>query len=269
MSEISPPPVVPTSTRSSSQGVIPPVAPRRRAAVVLVILGVAVALAAVALSALRHTDSRTEAFATPIQRLAVEVDGRVRVESGDRTAVTLTRHWGLFGAPATSVTATGSIVRVRGACRALSPRCSTDVTATVAPDTEVVVVTSAGSVSVTGTTAGVDLRTSAGAVDVEGVSGPVRLRTSAGAIRGSVVSGDVDAQTSAGRIALTVSGSVGRLSAVTSAGAVDLTVPDDVYRVDAETSAGSTDVRVRTDPASTRLIIAHTSAGSISIHRAS
>jgi len=106
-------------------------------------------------------------------------------------------------------------------------------------------------------------------VDVEGVSGPVRMRTSAGDIRGSVVSGEVDAQTSAGAITLTVSGSVERLSAVTSAGAIDLTVPDDVYRVDAETSAGSTDVRVRTDPASTRLIIAHTSAGSISIHRAS
>jgi hypothetical protein len=269
MSEISQPPVVPTSTGSSTPGVIPPVTPRRPAAVALVVLAVAVALAAMALSALRHTDSRTQAFGTPIQRLAVEVDGRVTVESGDRTAVTLTRHWGLFSTPDTSVTATGGTLRVRGACRVLALRCSTDVTATVAPDTEVVVVTSAGSVSVTGTTAGVDLRTSAGAVDVEGVSGPVRLRTSAGAIRGSVVSGDVDAQTSAGQIALTVSGAIERLAAVTSAGAVDLTVPDDVYRVDAETSAGSTEVQVRTDPASTRLIIAHSSAGSISIHRAS
>jgi hypothetical protein len=40
-----------------------------------------------------------------------------------------------------------------------------------------------------------------------------------------------------------------------------------VYRVEAETSAGSTDIQVRTDPASSRVIIARTSAGGISIHR--
>jgi hypothetical protein len=271
MSDTSTPSADHTSAGSSFPGANQQAAPRRTAAVVLVVVAVTVALAvmlaAAAASVLRHSDTRTQALDTRIQRLDVVVDGRVTVEAGERTAVTLTRHWGLFGAPDTSVTSTGGTVRVRGDCRALSPGCSTDLAATVAPDTEIVVVTSAGAVSVTGTTAGVDLRTSAGAVDVKGVSGPVRLRTSAGAIEGTVVNGDVDAQTSAGRIALTVSGSVERLSAVTSAGSVDLTVPDEVYRVDAETSAGSTDIQVRTDPASSRLIIAHTSAGSISIHR--
>lgn len=272
MSEISTPPADHTPAGSSSPRPNPPAPGRPVAIVVVVLLVVAVALAAAlaaaAASVLRQSDTRTQAFDTPVQRLDVDVDGRVTVEAGDRTEVTLTRRWGLFGTPETSVTSTGGTVSVRADCRALSPGCITDLAATVAPDTQIVVVTSAGAVSVTGTTAGVDLRTSAGAVDVQGLSGSVRLRSSAGAIHGTVVAGDVDAQTSAGRIALTVSGSVERLSAVSSAGAIDLTVPDEVYRVEAETSAGSTDVQVRTDPASSRVIIVRTSAGSISIHRA-
>ncbi len=163
----------------------------------------------------------------------------------------------LTGAPRSSLEVSDGVLRVRGECAWFHLRCQMHANATVAADTEVVMVTSAGAITVRGTTAGVDLRTSAGAVGADQVSGPVRLESSAGAISGTLDSGDVAARTSAGSITLT--SRVQRLSAVTSAGSVTLTVPDDIYRVDATTSAGRVDVQVRTDPASTQQITARSS----------
>jgi hypothetical protein len=93
------------------------------------------------------------------------------------------------------------------------------------------------------------------------------LWTDAGWIRGSIVDGDVDARTSAGGIDLEIRGDFAVASAVTDAGSVRLSVPDDVYRVEAETSVGSTDVDVPTDPDASRLIVARSNAGNVSVDR--
>jgi DUF4097 and DUF4098 domain-containing protein YvlB len=112
-----------------------------------------------------------------------------------------------------------------------------------------------------------DLTTSAGSLTVTDVGGPAKLWTDAGWIRGSIVDGDVDARTSAGGIDLEIRGDFAVASAVTDAGSVRLSVPDDVYRVEAETSVGSTDVDVPTDPDASRLIVARSNAGNVSVDR--
>lgn len=52
---------------------------------------------------------------------------------------------------------------------------------------------------------------------------------------------------------------------VSDAGSVNLTVPDGVYRVDADTSAGRTEIDVATAPDATRVIVARSGAGNVTI----
>ncbi len=215
------------------------------------------------------TDTHHQAFDGAVNQLIVDVDGDVAITAGDTTNVTVVREWALYGAPTTDLAMESGVLSVTGVCPAFAAQCTTNVTATVAPDAEVVVKTSGGAIAVSGSGGGVDLSSSGGQVEVNDVYGPARLITSAGSIRGSLLGGDVDAKTSAGNIDLTVSGSFERLSAITSAGSVDLTVPDYVYLVDADTSAGQVHSDVRTDPNASKLITARSSAGDVTVAAAS
>lgn len=225
-----------------------------------------IGLAALAWTVGRSTDTTTEAFSGTIDRLVIEVNGRVSISAAESTEVTVNREWLLTGAPTVDQTQDGGTLRVSANCGFMSWWCQTHVTATAPASTEVVVVTSAGDVTVTGFENGVDLTTSAGNVIIDAI-GPATMRSSAGRIEGRITDGNVDATTSAGRIELTVTGEFNRISAVTSAGAVLLTVQDDVYRVDADTSAGNVRANVSTDPDAAREIVARSSAGNITIDR--
>jgi len=228
-----------------------------------------IGLAALAWTVGRSTDTRTETFSGLIDRLVIEVNGRVTITADESAEVTVEREWLLTGAPAVDLTQDGGTLRVSADCGFMRWWCQTHVTATAPASAEVVVITVAGDVVVTGFESGVDLTTSAGNVVVDDIAGSASLRSSAGRIEGTVTDGNVDATTSAGRIELTVLGAFNRISAVTSAGAVVLTVPDDVYRVDADTSAGDIRTKVATDPDAAREIVARSSAGNITIDRAS
>lgn len=108
--------------------------------------------------------------------------------------------------------------------------------------------TTAGTISVTGSSAEVDARTTAGDVELLDYSGEsATLRTTAGGIT-------VDAATAPRSI-----------SAETTAGEIVITVPDEVYDVDTDTTAGDVDIGVRTDPGADRAISASTTAGQIRI----
>lgn len=238
----------------------------------VVLVVVVVGLAAVGFLAglgPRSSDTLTETFQEPIERVVVEVNGTVSIEAGSTTEVTLEREWLLFGAPTAEVTLEDGVLLVISECGQFGFGCQSHVTASVPTDAAVDVTTSAGTVTVTGIDGGLDLATSAGNVNVEDVTGPVSLRTSAGGITGDVTDGDVEATTSAGTIEMTVLGDFSSISAVTSAGSVRLTVPDDVFRVDANTSAGSVSTNVATDPDADRVIVARSSAGNITIDRIS
>jgi hypothetical protein len=226
-----------------------------------------VGLAALAWQVGRSTDTRTETFSAPIDRLVIEVNGRVTVDAAESAEVTVEREWLLRGAPSVELTQDGGTLRVSADCGFLRWWCQTRVTATAPADAEVVVITAAGDVVVTGFENGVDLTTSAGNVIVDSITGSALLRSSAGRIEGTITDGNVDATTSAGRIELTVLGDFNRISAVTSAGNVLLTLPDDVYQVDADTSAGNVRINVATDPDAAKEIMARSSAGNITIDR--
>lgn len=244
--------------------------PSRAPRVLAMILGlvlVLIGLLALAWAVGRSTDTVNETFSGEIDELTIEVNGRVSLEAGDTTEVTVEREWIVAGAPDVDMTEDGGTLRISAQCGIFRFGCQTHVTATAPADARVVVETAAGNVTVTGFESGVDLTTSAGNVVVTDVAGPATLRSSAGRIEGDITDGNVDAETSAGRIELEVRGEFDRLAAVTSAGNVDLTVPDDIYRVDADTSAGNINTNVSTDPDASREIVARSSAGSINIER--
>lgn len=211
----------------------------------------------------RSKDSQTEGFSNTIDQVIVEdVNGRVTFEAGTSTEVTVEQEW-LFGdAPDVQMVENDGTLRISADC---GPFCRTHVTGTALAQANIVVRTEAGSIAVTGFERGVDLTTAAGSVTVSAISGSTRLRSDAGWIRGTIRDGDVDAETSAGGIDLEVRGDFSRIWAVSDAGSVNLTVPDDVYRVEADTSAGRTEINVATAPNATRVIVARSSAGNVTI----
>ena len=269
-----PPPSSEQSSRtqpSSSVGSASPAARGGRRAFTAVAIVALIVIALAALPWFLSTDTSTEAFdAANVSRAEIDVDGRVVVRAGQRPEVVFSRSWRLRP-PATEAGVENGVLQVSGRCPnfALFSRCSTNAEVTVPAAAQVVVVTSAGSITVDGVEGGLDLGSSAGGIEVRDVAGPARLHSSAGAIIGTLTGGDVDAESSAGGVTLTLTGPFERLSATSSAGGIDLTVPDEAYRVDADTSAGSVNTDVRTDPDATREIYARSSAGSVTIRRGS
>jgi hypothetical protein len=225
-----------------------------------------VALGALAWYLFRSNDVISDTFEGEIERVVVEVDGRVDLNAGGTVAVEAGREWLFTGPPDVEMTLEDGVLRIVSRCGPITLFCRVSVNAVVPGEAEIVVDTSAGSVTVDGTNAGVDLSSDAGGITVD-VSGPAVLRTSAGAIAGTIRDGDVEASTSAGSIDLTLEGDFRDVSAVTSAGSVHLTLPDLVYDVDASTSAGEVTIDVRTDPDSELTVHARSSAGDVTIER--
>jgi Toastrack DUF4097 len=105
-------------------------------------------------------------------------------------------------------------------------------------------------------------------ITVAGVDGELQLHSSDGGITATDVRSPTAAASSGdGRVALAFAAAPTQVRATSSDGAVTVVVPDtsDAYRVDATTSDGTTDVRVRTDPASARVIDTHSSDGRVTV----
>ncbi len=260
------------STNVDSPGLQTQAQPRRKGTGILRLLGWLLLGALVFTAALtvlwtlgKSSDSRTEGFSWPIDRVIVEdVNGRVSFEAGSATEVTVQREW-LFGdAPTLEMIEEDGTLRISADCGVF---CRIHVTGVAPSKARLVVRTEAGDVVVRDFEGGVDLTTAAGNVTVSSISGPAVLRSDAGSIHGDVSDGDVDAQTAAGGINLEVLGEFSRISAVSNAGSVRLTVPDGVYRIDADSSAGSSEVNVADDPDADRVIIAHSDAGNVTVDR--
>lgn len=231
----------------------------------LILLALALVIAYFAFWTLgRSTDRQTETFSGSIDRVIVEdVNGRVTLEAGTTTEVTVEREWLFSDAPTVQMVEDDGTLRITADCGAF---CQTHISGTAPADAEIVVRTEAGSIDVTGFREGADLNTSAGNVKVTGIGGPAKLRTDAGSIRGDISDGDVDAETSAGGIDLEIVGDFSHIAAVSDAGSVNLTVPDYIYRVEAETSVGRTDVNVSTAPDAERVIVARSNVGNVTIN---
>jgi DUF4097 and DUF4098 domain-containing protein YvlB len=115
----------------------------------------------------------------------------------------------------------------------------------------------------------VKVRTSSGEIRLSGLTGDVTVDTSAGEISGTGLgSAHTLAHTSAGKITLRYTAAPSAVDAKTSAGEVDIRLAGaESYAIDADTRAGHTRIEVPTDPAATRKISAHSSAGGITIGR--
>ncbi len=113
----------------------------------------------------------------------------------------------------------------------------------------------------------VKVHTDAGAIRLTGLTGDVTADTTAGEIDGTGLGSAHTSVTShAGAIKLRYQSDPSTVDAKTSAGAIEVHLPGtDSYAVDASTKAGSTTIGVPTDPAATRKITVHTSAGAITI----
>jgi hypothetical protein len=148
--------------------------------------------------------------------------------------------------------------------------CEVDYEIAVPAGTAVHVDASAGDVTAEDLTSSVpiELESSAGDITVSDVSAPeLRLGSSAGDLDASGVrAGVVLVDSSAGDVSLSLRTAPERVEIESSAGDVDLVLPDETYRIDASASAGDVDDRrVRTDPASPRVVRVRSSAGDIRI----
>ena len=146
----------------------------------------------------------------------------------------------------------GDTLVIRSSCGITFGRgCSGKVHLVVPADVRVHAHSSAGYVGVTGLTGPLDLSSSAGHVDgvrlaSHGRAGRLLGRLGRAVLQRGADLGEGDLQRGLGR----------------GPGAAPATR---AYRVDADSSAGSSDVSVRTDPSSSRTIVAHSSAGSVDV----
>ena len=114
----------------------------------------------------------------------------------------------------------------------------------------------------------IDLESSAGDVTATDLSAPaMRLSSGAGDVSARGLSADrIEVDSSAGDVSVALAAPATRLLAHSSAGDLDVLVPDAVYRLDATSSGGDVDSsEIRTDPGARREIVAHSSAGDVSV----
>ena len=234
--------------------------------IVLVVVVVLIVLAALAL---RRRDSETLTFPGPITGLDVRLPaGGIRVQGGadDTAIVTREVRW-LLRKPRLEEAVEDGVVRLRAEGSPLTSGIA-EYTVQLPAAASVTAWSSAGQITVRGTTGGVEARSSAGGINLEDVGGPLKLTTSAGSIYGErLVSAEVEAQAGAGGIELEFSAAPERVAIETGAGSVELLLPDDRYAVDASNEVGATEVDVTTDESAARKVSVRTQAGSIRIRR--
>ena len=115
---------------------------------------------------------------------------------------------------------------------------------------------------------GVDVSSTNGSIAVDRPVGDLRLRSSNGRVEATAVrSEDVEASSRNGEVSLTFAAPPHDVEAESANGAVDIVLPDtdDAYRIEAASSHGPVDTPVRTDPSSSRTVVAESSNGSVTV----
>lgn len=177
--------------------------------------------------------------------------------------------------PHHAATLTDGRLVVDGGCHGgIGSYCTMRVTVTVPPDAALDLRSSGGRVTVDAPangarwTGAITAGSSDGRVEIANASGPLHLHSSAARVVGTgLTSTDVDATSSGGRVVLSFDTPPTNVTARSSAARVIVEVPrtSDEYVVDASSSASSTKVSVRSNPAATRRITAHSSGGRVEV----
>ena len=163
----------------------------------------------------------------------------------------------------------GGTLVLRGSCRLfLSTFCAVHYDVQVPRDMTVVARTDNGRIRVDGITGTVSADSDNGSVELHDVHGDVHLSSDNGSLRAEgLVADNVTADSDNGGVDLGFLEPPTFVDAESDNGSVEIRLPDVVggYRVDMDTDNGSTDLGVATDPASSRLINAHSDNGSVRV----
>jgi hypothetical protein len=162
----------------------------------------------------------------------------------------------------------GSTLEVESSCHAASSFCNVDYTLRVPRDIALHIRASGGGVRTFGIDGVQDIASSGGGVNVEGASSTLKLDSSGGGVTATgIVSSIVEASSSGGGVRLEFERSPTHVQVSSSGGGVTVQVPDNAvpYRVDIGSTGGGTRTDVRTDPDSTRRIVAHSSGGGVTV----
>jgi hypothetical protein len=146
--------------------------------------------------------------------------------------------------------------------------CSMNLTITVPAGTPVRVHASGGGITIDNATGPIDADASGGGVRVRGAHDTLRLHSSGGGITAEdVQSADVTASSSGGGVKLFFVTPPQNVHVSSSGGGVTVVLPNtsDTYRLDVSSSGGGTHRDVRSDPASDRVIDAHSSGGGVTV----
>jgi hypothetical protein len=150
----------------------------------------------------------------------------------------------------------------------LSSICTMNFTISVPNGTPVVAHASGGGITIDDATGAVDADASGGGVHVRGARGPLRLDSSGGGVTAEDVrSADVTVSSSGGGVKLFFLTPPTNVHVSSSGGGVTIVLPDtaDTYSLDVSSSGGGTHRDVRSDPASNRVIAAHSSGGGVTV----
>jgi hypothetical protein len=235
----------------------------------VVLLGYGTTQAAGLLAHDRHHTHRE--YTGDIQAVDITAEaGSVTVYGTDASAVTVDTSVseGLMSPTDDERLEAGRLV-LRSRCEpVLDTFCGVDYTVYVPHGLAVRASAGGGGVHVSGVDGALDLSSSGGGVTVTGGTGRMSLHSSGGSVHGSnLTSADVDAGSSGGGVRLEFDQPPSDVKAGSSGGGVTVVVPNTptAYHVVASSSGGSAHADVRTDPAASRTIQAHSSGGSVRV----
>lgn len=222
---------------------------------------------------LAHEEHReVEVITAPVRVLNVDSEeGSVQVLGTDRSTVrisavvsdglTETRY---------SQRVTGDQLDVKVRCGTLggSPWCRVALRIEVPRSLAVHVRTADGRVRVESVTGPVEVRSTDGSVQAASLGGTATLRSENGNVTATGMrNGSIDASSSNGEVRVELAVLAQAVTAHSDNGSVEVALPggETAYRVDADTTSGETRSLVRTDPASTRHIVATSANGNVTV----
>jgi hypothetical protein len=227
---------------------------------VLIALGALLSVALVAWGALTLVDLMAHqhedvhlSFSVPASQVRIRLSsGSVHVVPAAGSTVEVDRHlaWGLSHPHRKEQVVDGVLEITAGCSGIINTYCTTRYDLAVPR------------------TFALQVRSQDGSVRVTGLDGPLDLSSSNGSITAdNLGSTDVQAGSSNGSLRLVFAVEPRHVQANSSNGSVTVSVPpvSGPYRVDAHSSNGTTRLDVRTDPQSDRLIVAHSSNGSVTV----
>jgi hypothetical protein len=238
----------------------------------LLTIGVLLVWTAQIVSALAHEETTVvDTFpAADIRRLDLRSNnGSVEIQGREVDEITVTAEISHGLRPTrTRATVDADTLQVRSSCPLLTTWCEVDYRIVVPSDLVVSADTDDGRLILRDLTSDVVATNDNGPVQLTRLSGDIRASTDNGRIQATGLRADVVvARSDNGRVRLQFAEPPNEVKATTDNGRVDVVVPDtaDTYRVETRTDNGSTDMTVRTEPGSTRSIVARSDNGDVTV----